>query len=283
MARNFGYAFYLVPLLDTYVDLNQIATHEAAGTGLAVGGFIDRTTLMPASTSVTQFGTGLGETYGITLGQQTLTISNAALATNVATLTVPTGHPFTVGSRLVVAGLPSPFTSLNGTHTVTATTSTTVSFALTGTNITSAGVASGTATGGNDLKLDGSDPPVRLLGIQSGPPTSDVSEESEVYWDDTAMGFEQPEVTSKSASMDISGKIDFNATSYKLIRLLEKGSVAQGLMAKIALIGPRGYTETYFAYARLNSFTPDNAAGATAKFQSTLKIFGAYGLNLHNA
>lgn len=283
MARNTGFGLYIVPILDTHVDLTEIAVNEAAGTGLAVGGFIDRTTLMPASTSVTQFGTGLGETYGITLGQQTLAISNAALATDVATLTVPTGHPFTVGSRLVVAALPSPFASLNGTRTVTATTSTTVSFALTGANITSASVAAGTATGGNDLNLDGTDPPVRLLGIQSGPPTSDVSEESEVYWDDTAQGFEQPEVTSKSASMDIAGKIDFNATSYKLIRLLEKGTVSQGLMAKLALIGPRGYNETIFGFGRFNNFTPDNTAGATAKFQSTFKFYGAYGLALHNA
>ena len=282
MARNFGYALYLVPILDTFVDLNLIATHEAAGTGLAVGGFIDRTTLMAPNAAVTQYGTGLSETFGITLNQRTLAVSNAALATNVATLTVPTGHPFTVDSRLVVANLPSPFASLNGTRIVTATTSTTVSFALTGTNITSATVNAGTATGGVDLKLDGTDNPVRLLGIQSGPPVSETSEETEAYWDDIAQGFEQPEVVSKSSNMEIAGKIDHNATSYKLLRYCEKGNVSQGLMAKIALIGPRGFNEVHFGFGRFNNFTPDNSAGATAKFTSQFKFFGAYGLNLHN-
>ena len=282
MARNFGYALYMVPILDTFVDLNLIATHEAAGTGLAVGGFIDRTTLMAPNAAVTQYGTGLSETFGITLNQRTLAVSNAALATNVATLTVPTGHPFTVDSRLVVANLPSPFASLNGTRIVTATTSTTVSFALTGTNITSATVNAGTATGGVDLKLDGTDNPVRLLGIQSGPPVSETSEETEAYWDDIAQGFEQPEVVSKSSNMEIAGKIDHNATSYKLLRYCEKGNVSQGLMAKIALIGPRGFNEVHFGFGRFNNFTPDNSAGATAKFTSQFKFFGAYGLNLHN-
>ena len=282
MARNFGYALYMVPILDTFVDLNLIATHEAAGTGLAVGGFIDRTTLMAPNAAVTQYGTGLSETFGITLNQRTLAVSNAALATNVATLTVPTGHPFTVDSRLVVANLPSPFASLNGTRIVTATTSTTVSFALTGTNITSATVNAGTATGGVDLKLDGTDNPVRLLGIQSGPPVSETSEETEPYWDDIAQGFEQPEVVSKSSNMEIAGKIDHNATSYKLLRYCEKGNVSQGLMAKIALIGPRGFNEVHFGFGRFNNFTPDNSAGATAKFTSQFKFFGAYGLNLHN-
>ena len=282
MARNFGYALYMVPILDTFVDLNLIATHEAAGTGLAVGGFIDRTTLMAPNAAVTQYGTGLSETFGITLNQRTLAVSNAALATNVATLTVPTGHPFTVDSRLVVANLPSPFASLNGTRIVTATTSTTVSFALTGTNITSATVNAGTATGGGDLKLDGTDNPVRLLGIQSGPPVSETSEETEAYWDDIAQGFEQPEVVSKSSNMEIAGKIDHNATSYKLLRYCEKGNVSQGLMAKIALIGPRGFNEVHFGFGRFNNFTPDNSAGATAKFTSQFKFFGAYGLNLHN-
>jgi hypothetical protein len=282
MARNFGYALYFVPLLDTYVDLDEIAVHEAAGTGLGVGGFIDRTTLLPASTSVTQFGTGLGETYGITLGQATKTVTNAALVSNVATLTVGADHPFTVGSRVVVANLPSPFASLNGTYTITASNATTISYAKTGTDITSASVVAGTATGGNDLKLDGTDHPVRLLGIQSGPPTSETSEESEAFWDDVAQGFEIPEVVSKSASMEIAGKIDFSSTAYKLMRLCEKGNVSQGLMAKMALIGPRGYNETIFSFGRFNTYTPDNSAGATAKFTSEFRIYGAYGLNLHN-
>lgn len=281
MARNYGYGLYFTPILDTFVDLADISVHEAAGTGLAVGGFMDRTTLLPAAANVDQFGTGFGETFGITLNKATYTVTNAALATNVATLTIGT-NTLAVGSQLVVANLPSPFASLNGTRVITARDATTVSFALTGSNISSASVVAGTATGGTDLKLDGTDAPVRMLGIQSGPPSSDTSEETEVYWDDIAMGFEQGEAVSKSASLDMNGKIDFNSTAYKLLRLLEKGNVSKGLMAKLALIGPRGYNETYFGYGRFNSYSPDNAAGATAKFTAGFKFFGPYGLNLHN-
>ncbi len=67
-----------------------------------------------------------------------------------------------------------------------------------------------------------------------------------------------------------------------------KEARAQGIqpngtsMAKMALIGPRGYNEVTFAFGRFNTYTPDNAAGTTAKFSSTFKMYGAYGLNLHN-
>jgi hypothetical protein len=103
-----------------------------------------------------------------------------------------------------------------------------------------------------------------------------------VYWEDVAQGFEIAEAVSKSCSMEIAGKIDFSSTAYKLMRLCEKGNVSQGLMAKIALIGPRGFNETVFGFCRFNTYTPDNAAGATAKFTSEVKMYGAYGLTLHN-
>ena len=62
-----------------------------------------------------------------------LNVSNKALTSNVATLTVP-GHSFTTASTIGVSGVDATF---NGTYRVTATTLTTVSYAKTAANVTS--------------------------------------------------------------------------------------------------------------------------------------------------
>lgn len=63
----------------------------------------------------------------------TISVTNKALTSNVATLTVP-GHSFTTSSTIGVAGVDATF---NGTYRVTATTSTTVSYAKTAADVTS--------------------------------------------------------------------------------------------------------------------------------------------------
>ena len=69
---------------------------------------------------------------------ETYTISNKALTSNVATLTTSLAHDFNVGNTVTVSGVDATF---NGTYTVTAVTSTTFSYAKTATNVTS--IASG--------------------------------------------------------------------------------------------------------------------------------------------
>ena len=69
-----------------------------------------------------------------------LSVSNKALTSNVATLTVP-GHSFTTNDTIGVAGVDATF---NGTYRVTATTATTVSYAKTAADVTSI-ASSGTA------------------------------------------------------------------------------------------------------------------------------------------
>ena len=58
-----------------------------------------------------------------------------ALTSNVATVTVPSGHKFKVGDKVAVAG---HVTGINGSFTLTAVTATTVSYASTNADITSA-------------------------------------------------------------------------------------------------------------------------------------------------
>jgi hypothetical protein len=72
------------------------------------------------------------------------TISNKALTSNIATLTTGTAHGFAAGDRVVVTGVDTTF---NGTFAVASIpTSTTFTFPLTASNVTSAAVTTGTVT-----------------------------------------------------------------------------------------------------------------------------------------
>lgn len=74
----------------------------------------------------------------------TRSVTNKALTSNVATLTTSAAHGFEVGETVTVAGVDATF---NGTHTITAVTSTTFSFAKTASNVSSAAVdPAGTAS-----------------------------------------------------------------------------------------------------------------------------------------
>jgi hypothetical protein len=77
-------------------------------------------------------------------GTGTLSISNVALTSNVATITLSAAHTMLVG-EIVTVGCSNPL--VNGTFTITAVTSTTFSYASTQSNITSAS-ATGTVTNG---------------------------------------------------------------------------------------------------------------------------------------
>lgn len=283
MARAFGYKVYIQPILADYIDLGQIATHREARTALAASGFIDRTTVQSNTAEVTPRGLGLDEDFYITIGEGVRTITNAALASNVASLTLGTGHGYTVGNRVLVENLPSPFASLNGTYVITATDGTTISYAKTGANITSASVVAGTARSGSDLKLDGTDQPFRLLGLESGPFSSDTDTEEDPTWDDETQGFKTGEAVAKTGSMAFSGRAIFTDSAYKIMRLCEGDSVSQGLYAKIAKIGPSGYNQTIFGYGRFDGYEDDDDAGTVVKWSSDFNFYGPAGLVLHQA
>lgn len=78
-----------------------------------------------------------------TASAYTPAVNNVELTSNVATLTTAAAHGFAVGDSVVIAGLTD--TTFNGTHTlVTGTTGSTLVFALTASDVTSA-ADSGTA------------------------------------------------------------------------------------------------------------------------------------------
>lgn len=198
MARAYGYKVYLIPIKEQYVDIADILTHEEAGTGLAAGGFIDRTTLISNNAEVEAFDLGL-PTFGI---------------------------------------------NVNGTP----------------------------------MALNGTDNPIRLLGLESGPYSSDTDTESSPEWDTETQGFSTPEAVSKSASIDFNGKAKLDDAAYKILRLVEKHSVSQGLMAKLARIGPQGYDEVTFGFGRFMGYSEENDAGSIVKWSSTFEFYGPSGL-----
>lgn len=66
------------------------------------------------------------------------TVTDVALASNVATLTVSSGHGILVGNTIKVAGVTNNSGLFNGTYTVTAVTATTVSYARANADVSSA-------------------------------------------------------------------------------------------------------------------------------------------------
>lgn len=99
-------------------------------------------------------------------GILTPTVSNKALTNNVATLTTSAAHGLLAGDEIVVTGVDSTF---NGTFTIlTVPTTTTLTYAKTATNVSSAS-ASGTITFGPDiLEVDTRDHEVSLNGDAIG-------------------------------------------------------------------------------------------------------------------
>lgn len=280
VARGYGYRVFVQPILPQFINLASVLAAQEARTALGAGGWMDNTTLAPQNAIITERGLSSGQTFYLTLNETATPITNAALASNVATLTIGT-HTRQIGQRVSVAGLLSPFTSLNGNYVITAVASTTISYALVGANITSATVSAGVARMGTDLKLDGTDPPFRILGIESGPYNGETDTEETPTWDDEAAGYKRSEPTAKSASIAFAGISNFNDAAFNIMQLCEAGNVARNLYLKLARIGPAGYNETRFGYGRFDSFGESNDAGSTIKWQVPFNFDGIPGLVRH--
>jgi hypothetical protein len=84
----------------------------------------------------------VGESVTVVDATLSYTVTNKALTSNVATLTIGT-HRFLVGTSVTISGVDATF---NGTYTITAVAATTISYSLIAANVTSA-AATGTASG----------------------------------------------------------------------------------------------------------------------------------------
>jgi hypothetical protein len=267
-SQSYGQKLYFQLVRPSAIDLSKLALGS-----LGTGKFMDISTLMPNANTVKRFGTG--DTFKIFSGAPK-TVTNAALATNEVTLTFAAAHGFTVGQSIVVSDLPAPFVSVNGTYTVKAATTTsphTITFDKTGTNIPSAAVASGTVLSGV-LALDGTDPPIRMLGLTNLQPNEGENEESTVTYDDEAQGFDSSMATSKTHTVAVAGIVRFKDAAYKLMRIASMYSVKEQLMIKWVLTAPNGEKEDTYGYGRFTGYQPENAAGTIVKFQQNIRTYG---------
>ena len=94
-------------------------------------------TAVPSTTSFSYAKTNV-DVASARIGDQTFSINNKALVSNIAILQTSASHTYTVGQTVVVTGVDSTF---NGTYTISATTANTFSYAKTYTNVTSAAVS----------------------------------------------------------------------------------------------------------------------------------------------
>lgn len=272
-SQAYGYKFYFQVIKKSSVDLTTLLPNA----GLGSGKFIDNTTLLSNSSLV--YPTGTGSTFKLIAGG-TKTVTKAEIASNVATLTFAAAPGFTVGATIVVADLPAPFAALNGTRVITGVTTSspyTLSFALTASNQAEATVAAGTASGAV-LKLDGTDAPIRLLGLTNCAPSESEGEETIQTYDDETKSFDTSIATSKSMSWSLEGVTDHNDAAYKLMRIAAKESVREGLMIKYARQGPTGFNETSYGYGRFTGFEESPQAGSIVKYSTTLRAYGPYEL-----
>ena len=134
--------------------------------------------------------------------------------------------------------------------------------------------------GAGAINLNGTADPTKIMGLKTCSLKTDTSMEEVQTYDSENLGFSQAVATGKSWSFDMTGVSAFTDTGYKIMRLLEKGAVNQGLMAKIARRGPVGSTETVYGYGRFTSFSEGNDAGGVVEWSCTFEGYAGYGLNL---
>ena len=270
-SQAYGYNFFFLPLLKTELDFTELNLG-----GLGAGKFIDNTTLLSNDAQLVKVGTGA--TLGIGVGTNKAT-TKAALASNVVTLTFAAAHGLTVGQAIVVSGFTSAFADINGKFTVASVTTSspfTLTYALTAGNIAEASVVGSVLPA---LNLDGTDKPIRLLGLTNAAPSETEKEETIMTYDDEVKSFETSVATGKGFSWKLEGVTDFNDAAYRLLRICAKESVREGLMIKYARVGPTGHNETTYGYGRFTGFEENPPAGGIVKWSSGIKAYGPYELD----
>jgi hypothetical protein len=154
---------------------------------------------------IAEYGTALASTL-------TNTVTNKALASNVATLTTGTTHSLAVGDIIVVGGVDATF---NGTHVVVSVpTTTTFTFAKEAANVTSAAVSpAGTTSAATKRRFagvvrDASDGVIKAFKDATIKPTSSVN------FSESGLAFADMRVAGLTASSAVIGNVDNTEIQY---------------------------------------------------------------------
>jgi len=134
--------------------------------------------------------------------------------------------------------------------------------------------------GGDAYAMDGSDGGIRLASLTNAALETDTGSEEVYTYDDESKGYSQAVATTKSFSVSLSGIADFNDAAYKVLRLTEQNTVADGLRVAFKRVGPTGTTETIEGYGTLTGYTESNEVTSIVSWECTLTGYGPYHLTL---
>ena len=134
--------------------------------------------------------------------------------------------------------------------------------------------------GGTTYAMDGTDAPIRLAAMTNAALETDTGSEDIYTYDDETSGFNQSVATTKSFSISLSGIADFNDVGYKVLRLTEQNTVADGLRVAFKRVGPTGTTEEIVGYGTLTGYTESNEVSSIVSWECTLTGYGPYHLTL---
>jgi hypothetical protein len=272
---------YIVPLKMSDITLEDAQTAAAGGSALT--SWLNAANAISGQLSVAA--SGSGTTFQMFVAGNTLSITNAALATNVVTLTLSAAAGALVGEKIAVSGLTSPFAGLNGTHTITAVTTTspfTVSYALTATNISSASVSAGSVVTGV-YPLDGTGAPIQLLNVTSAPHSTETSDETVITHDQVTRGSAITVGVTDTHSFAFSGMTAHKNVDHKVMEVLRERATAERLAVKYLRVGPGGTVEKKLCYGRFASKSEEGDAGALVKYSATLNVLGTVFTILDNS
>jgi hypothetical protein len=201
----------------------------------------------------------------------TRTITNVALATNVVTITTSTAHGLATGDKALVAATTA--TAVNGTFTVaTAPTTTTFTYALNASNITSA-VDTGTVTTGV-YPLDGTGKPIQLLNVTGAPLSTQEQDEKVLTHDQVTRGASISIGINTDSSIAFKGMTVHKSVDHKIMEVIRQLGVAEKLAVKYLRVGPGGTVEKKLCYGRITSKQEEGDAGALVKYGASLMVLG---------
>lgn len=275
-AAQLDYQHFIVPMLRSAITLEDAGT-AAANQGALLSTWLDTSQALSGIGVVSASGTG--SSFEILAGTGAKTVTNAALTSNVVTLTLSAAPGVSVGGRVYVGTLTnSAFAAIDdATYTVTAVSTTapfSVSFAFTGTTIASA-ACGGTVTPVSAYALNGTGKPIQLLNITGSPLQTNTSDESVITHDQVTRGSAISIGTNTTRSAAFKGMTVHKAVDHKMLQVLDAFGVAEKLAVKYLRVGPGGTTEKKLCYANVNSAQEEGDAGALAKHGFSLQVLGS--------
>ncbi|MBU6251216.1 MAG: hypothetical protein KGO47_08635 [Cyanobacteria bacterium REEB417] len=262
-------AHYIVPMRMAAITLEDAAT-AAANSGASLSTWLNTANAISGPATVSA--SGANATFEILVNSASRTITNVALASNVVTITTSAAHGLAVGDRVRVAATTA--TAVNGTVAVKAApTTTTFTYDLTGSNITSA-ADTGTVTTGV-YPLDGAGKPIQLLNVTGAPLSTQTNDESVITHDQVTRGSSISIGINDTHTIAFKGMTVHRSVDHKIMEILRQFSVAEKLAVKYLRVGPGGTTEKKLCYGRISSKQEEGDAGALVKYGASLNVLGA--------